>query len=457
MRRHRSLLILLLLLPLLTILALARPAAAQSDDTLVITVEPLIVAPGGSVTVEVKNFRWSGVARLDVVLRPDAPAEPILLSEGLRLGSRRRAGLSATPPTPGDWEAVADGQWIFGEAIHVETRVLVATTGSTVGTLALGQSVSGEIVPDPAWEGGAGMSGWGFELTEPQAVTVQARAQNGEAISELAIQGNGIEHYEDDTGLIANLELEAGRYVILVIDDTATAYTLSLSSGLSGDTEGGPLAPGTVLPGLLSPPSDVDEFTFSAAPGDVVYAAMSATEPALDPYLELLDPVGNRVALNDDGRGFDAVLAYVVPTAGQYVLRLTSNQGGSAGAYALELAFDPEMTRQTPPTLIAVGDVAQGLVERGGAQAWRVAGDAGDRLGVRVESRTSGFDARLTIYGPDGQQIAFDDDSGGNLNPLLNLTLPDDGYYTLVVSSYTGEAGQYSLSAAAQPFPTPTP
>ena len=57
MRRHRSLLILLLLLPLLTILALARPAAAQSDDTLVITVEPLIVAPGGSVTVEVKNFR----------------------------------------------------------------------------------------------------------------------------------------------------------------------------------------------------------------------------------------------------------------------------------------------------------------------------------------------------------------------------------------------------------------
>ena len=118
MRRHRSLLILLLLLPLLTILALAPPAAAQSDDTLVITVEPLIVAPGGSVTVEVKNFRWSGVARLDVVLRPDAPAEPILLSEGLRLGSRRRAGLSATPPTPGDWEAVADGQWIFGEAIR---------------------------------------------------------------------------------------------------------------------------------------------------------------------------------------------------------------------------------------------------------------------------------------------------------------------------------------------------
>lgn len=456
MRRHRPLLILLLLLPLLTILALAPPAAAQSDDTLVITVEPLIVAPGGSVTVEVKNFRWSGVARLDLDIDPE-DGEPVVLAEGLRLGPRRRGGFPATLATPGVWEAEANGQWVFGEAVSLEAGAYVATAGSTVGSLAIGDSVSGELVPDPAWEGGAGLGGWMFELTEPQSITAHARSQSAGTIDTIAIIGNGVEYDVDDTGLIANLELEPGRYVILVIDDAAITYTLSLSSGLSGDTEGGPLAPGTVLPGLLSPPSDVDEFTFSAAPGDVVYAAMSATEPALDPYLELLDPVGNRVALNDDGRGFDAVLAYVVPTAGQYVLRLTSNQGGSAGAYALELAFDPEMTRQTPPTLIAVGDVAQGLVERGGAQAWRVAGDAGDRLGVRVESRTSGFDARLTIYGPDGQQIAFDDDSGGNLNPLLNLTLPDDGYYTLVVSSYTGEAGQYSLSAAAQPFPTPTP
>ncbi len=456
MRRYPPALLLLLSL-LLSLLALALPAAAQSDETLVITVEPLIVAPGESVTVEVKNFRWDGVAWLDVYFRPDAPAEPVSLSEGLRLGPRRRTALLAMPPTPGDWEAVADGRWIFGEGLFVETRVLVATAGSTVGTIALGQSVSGEIVPDPTLDGGAAMGGWSFELTEPQAVTVHAQAQGGGNINELAIQGNGIEHYESDTGLIANLELEPGRYVILLIDDSATNYTLSLNSGASGDAEGGPLAPGTVLPGLLSPPDDVDEFTFSAAPGDVVYAAMNATDPALDPYLELLDPVGNLVAANDDARNFDAALAYVVPVAGQYVLRLTSNQGNSAGGYAVELAFDPEMTRMTPPALLTVGNVAQGQVERGGAQAWRVAGAAGDRLGVRVESRTTGFDAQLTVYDPDGARLADDDDSGGNLNPLLNLTLPDDGYYTLVVSSYTGEAGQYSLSTAAQPFPTPAP
>lgn len=453
MRRHPLIYPVLIFL---AILALAIPAAAQSDDTLVLTVEPLIVAPGETVTVGVKNFRWSGVARLDVDL-DSASVEPIMLAEGLRLGPRRRAGLPTTLSLPGAYEAEANGQWIFGEAVNLETGAYVATAGSTVGTVALGESVSGEIAPDPAWEGGLGLGGWTFELAEPQSITLHAQPQGGGAIAEMDIVGNGIERSVEDTGLIANLELAPGRYAVLLVSETATSYTLSLSSGASGDAEGGPLAPGTVLPGLLAPADDVDEFTFSAAPGDVVYAAMSATDQALDPYLELLDPFGNLVAANDDARNFDAALAYVVPMTGQYVLRLTSNQGNSAGGYAVELAFDPEMTRMTPPTLITIGNVAQGQVERDGAQAWRVVGAAGERLGVRVESRTTGFDARLTIYGPDGAQLAENDDSGGNLNPLLNLTLPDDGAYTLVVGSYNGDAGQYSLVTAAQPFPTPTP
>ena len=457
MRRHPPIhLILLPLLLGLLALALARPAAAQTGDTLVVTVEPLIVAPGESVTVAVKSFRWNGVARLDVTIDPEN-GEPIVLAEGLRLGPRRRANLPTTLSQPGVYEAEVVGQWIFGEAVDLEVGAYAATAGSTVGSLALGDSVSGVIVPDPAWEGGLGLGGWTFELTEPQAITLYAQPQAGGAIDEMIIVGNGVEHYAEGSGLMANVELAPGQYAVLLTAEEETNYTLTLNTGASGDAEGGPLAPGTTLPGLLSPADDVDEFTFSAAPGDVVYAAMSATDQALDPYLELLDPVGNLVAANDDARGFDAALAYVAPVAGQYVLRLTSNQGNTAGGYAVELAFDPEMTRQTPPTLITVGNVAQGQVERGGAQAWRMAGAAGERLGVRVESRTSGFDAQLTVYGPDGAQVATDDDSGGNFNPLLNLTLPDDGYYTLVVGSYTGDAGQYSLATAAQPFPTPTP
>ena len=83
-----------------------------------------------------------------------------------------------------------------------------------------------------------------FELTEPQSITAHARPQSGETITTIGITGNGVEEFVDDTGLIANLELEPGRYAVLLVAETATAYTLSLSSEAGGDTEGGPLAPG---------------------------------------------------------------------------------------------------------------------------------------------------------------------------------------------------------------------
>lgn len=445
------------LLSLLILLLLPLGAAAQTTaGDLAIVVDAPVVAAGEPVSVTLKNFNWSQTARLTVT--GAGGAEPVTVAEGLRLGPRRRATLPANLPAPGLWHFEMSGLWVFGSPIIVSpATALVATDGSTTGAIALDQTVEGELVPDPAWEGGQALGGWHFDLAESQSITIRAQPREAGRVR-LSLLGSGAEVFAEGEALIANRELPPGRYLIALTADEATGYSLTLSDGLSGDSEGGALEIGALVPGLIAPPDDVDEFTFDGAPGDVVYAAMSAADASLDPYLELLDPAGNVVARNDDRDGFDAALAYVVPLEGRYTLRLSSNAGGSAGSYTLEVAHDPEMARLAPPTATEIGATGQGAVERSGAEAWRFAGRAGQAVGLQVVARDAGFDARLALYGPDGRRLAENDDAQpGNLNPLINFTLPDDGFYTAVIDSYDGSPGAYDLTLSAEPIAVPTP
>ena len=463
MRHHRP--ILLVLLPaLLLALAVAR-VAAQTRDSLVISLEPPVATVGAELVVVAKNFTWDSVARLNITaMNTDEPEGAVPVAENLALGPRRRATLSATPTSPGLWEVsthndVAATAW-FAAAPSLVRQVLVpaesaeqpaalvATAGSTTGQLTFDTPVEAVVVRSADFDE-AGLGAWYFDLAEESAVTLQANAAGSAALLRLVVLDAGGEWVAEEDGVVANVVLPAGRYLLAVIseEDNAaeTTYTLSLTTGLSGDSEGGPIAPGTLAPGLLSPVGDLDEYTFTGAPGDVIYAAIRAADGALNPFLELLDPFGNVVAASDAGNGGDALLSYVVPLAGPFVLRL-SGAGGTEGSYTLEFAHDPQMARATPPTLLADGQTQMGEVPRNGAQAWLVVGRAGETLNARVAGQTAGFDANLALLGPDGRQLATDDDSGGDLNPVINIVLPGDGTYVLIVGSYTGAAGSYTIT-----------
>jgi hypothetical protein len=78
----------------------------------------------------------------------------------------------------------------------------------------------------------------------------------------------------------------------------------------------------------------------------------------------------------------------------------------------------------------------------------------------------SQLDPYLELQEPDGRTLAEDDDSGGELNSLIQLTLPRDGRYTIVARGLADSAGPYVLTVnltgegeGARPAtgPTPTP
>lgn len=103
---------------------------------------------------------------------------------------------------------------------------------------------------------------------------------------------------------------------------------------------------------------------------------------------------------------------------------------------------------------IEVGETMRGALEPGDllmadstfADVWVFAGTAGQP--VTVDVRSDEFDTYLQLLDAGGAKLGDDDDSGGDLNSRLTLTLPATGEYRIVVNSAGHEprAGRYTVS-----------
>jgi len=106
------------------------------------------------------------------------------------------------------------------------------------------------------------------------------------------------------------------------------------------------------------------------------------------------------------------------------------------------------------PGRIALGQTMRGELEPGDqlmadstlADLWQFAGEAGAT--VTIDLRSDEFDTYLQVLDPAGKKLGEDDDSGGDLNSRLTLTLPASEVYLIVVNSAGHErrAGMYVLS-----------
>ena len=71
-------------------------------------------------------------------------------------------------------------------------------------------------------------------------------------------------------------------------------------------------------------------------------------------------------------------------------------------------------------------------------------GEVGQTLTITMTSEE--FDPLLILLGPDGEEIAVNDDYGGTLNSTIVTTLPSSGAYTILAGSYSGQGGMYDVA-----------
>ena len=103
-------------------------------------------------------------------------------------------------------------------------------------------------------------------------------------------------------------------------------------------------------------------------------------------------------------------------------------------------------------TVLAYGQRAAGVLAENGVVAWTFAGTAGDVVTIGTDTGDNiTLDPLVTLIGPDGREVAGDDDSGPGLNGLIDrVALPANGTYTIQVSAVRGD-GPLTVSLMRTP------
>jgi len=136
-------------------------------------------------------------------------------------------------------------------------------------------------------------------------------------------------------------------------------------------------------------------------------------------------------------------VAFPADAAKNYSSYSLETPHGKAFAFDIPLGDNPE-TLAAPGGSLALPAAVTGVFDGSATEArFKIEGKKGDLWNLAAEARRFGspLDLSLAIAGPDGKEIARNDDLSGTTDAGLAFTLPVDGAYTVTVSDISGKSG----------------
>jgi hypothetical protein len=237
------------------------------------------------------------------------------------------------------------------------------------------------------------------------------------------------------------------------------AAALALGAAAPGSAQGEQLVAGGVVEGTVADSGSPATFSLRAAPGQTLQldAIPAPRSPeGLDLLLKVYDAAGELVAQDDDGGGsLNPRVTLTSESGGLY--RVDVEVLGVGGAFSV-LARESVVVPEVVTALTFSGDRAERAVafpadddalftfsgRRGEAWSITLVADDADAEGDQAA------DPMLELFPGEGTgqaSLYTDDDSGGGLNSRIVAELPEDGTYTVRVSSLSS-VGNARLAVA---------
>ena len=199
---------------------------------------------------------------------------------------------------------------------------------------------------------------------------------------------------------------------------------------------------GQTLSGSLDRSGEQDMFEVALQAG-TAYRIETTLGSLGDSVLTLFDPDGEQAAHDDDGgTGPASRIDHTAAATGTYRIRV-KGYGSGTGSYRLTVG-----ERQAEPVTrhIRVGQTLSGSLDRSGERdMFEVALQAG--TAYRIETTLNSLDdSVLTLFDPDGEQAARDDDGSTGSASRIDHTAAATGTYRIRVEGYGSSTGSYRLT-----------
>ncbi|MCB9099798.1 MAG: pre-peptidase C-terminal domain-containing protein [Anaerolineales bacterium] len=321
---------------------------------------------------------------------------------------------------PQDYSGAATGGYTL--TLEVETPV---------GTIEIGASEPGQIQPNSS-------EAWTFAGQAGDIVAVTLAADSPELTPKVTLfdsSGSVMAEAEvEDNRLTTSFEFyffQTDSYTFVVEGDKGQSgpYTLTVEPKTAAPIEIGETHTSNV--------AETATWTLSSQTGELVDIELQTN--AVENYvrLKLYGPDGDLMAEND---GVDrTTLRRDLASKMDYTLVINASD-----AEPYTLAIRPVETKNLSigePTTAAITDSVLFTFEA----------EVGDLVTVAMTATNeNNLDTRLTLTGPDGNEVASNDDSpaGGTNSLIRNQLITTGGRYIIVPDAYSG-SGTYTISLSA--------
>ncbi len=252
---------------------------------------------------------------------------------------------------------------------------------------------------------------------------------------------------------------QPGVYIVEVSDFAHHSGRYSLSLSLSDQPQyagGGSITFGQALQNQL-PANSQHYWAFLGAAGQLLSIVVEPGAPTFDAILELYAPDGRQLIALDEGFSGDpeVLSGFALPAAGEYavLVRSFSPQGGP---YTLSLdESDQRVANFYDAGDLTYGDVRRATLQRQEAHAWFVRATAGDHILARVTPLSAHLDLDVWLLDGNVERMAAVDEFAAGEPETIEVTLPADGQYIILVRDFNGEPGEYEIALGAAPAATP--